>query len=276
MLILLKLTVTPILVALVSLAARRWGPTIGGLIMGLPWMTGPILFFLGLERGEAYVARASAGVLAGVVGVAAYILVFVITARSASWRISLTAAFVAFAATGYAISGFGLSLWIAAVISAVVLGATYFAMPRVSDAGDLRGLPWWDIPMRMLATALLVLVVMISTDLLGPERSGIVATYPVILSVVMSFTHAQWGWPAVVRLARGVSLSLLSFVGFFLVLGVFVKTAGLTLSYTLATATALLSSLAMILANGAAGVKLRGIRKSRKRRQSRIHRCFLF
>ncbi len=43
MLILLKLTVTPILVALVSIAARRWGPTIGGLIMGLPWMTGPIL-----------------------------------------------------------------------------------------------------------------------------------------------------------------------------------------------------------------------------------------
>jgi hypothetical protein len=36
LLLILKLTLTPVLVALVSLAARRFGPTIGGIMMGLP------------------------------------------------------------------------------------------------------------------------------------------------------------------------------------------------------------------------------------------------
>jgi len=249
MLFVLKLTITPVLVALMSIAARRWGPTVGGLVMALPWMTGPIVFFLGLDRGEDYVARTSAGVLAGVVGIAAYLLAYVNVARSAPWPVSLAAAFLAFAATGYAISGLELSLWVAAASGAASLCAAYLVMPRATDSGHLRFLPWWDIPMRMLATAVLVALVTLSTDLLGPELSGIVATYPVILSVIGSFTHAQWGWPAVVLLARGISLSLLSFVVFFLVLGLSVTAAGLTWSYVLATAAALLVSSAIILSD---------------------------
>ena len=46
MLFILKIAVTPLLVAAVSLAARRWGPTVGGLVMGLPWFTGPVLLVL--------------------------------------------------------------------------------------------------------------------------------------------------------------------------------------------------------------------------------------
>ena len=38
------------LVAIISLVSRWSGPTIGGLLMGLPWMTGPLLIFLALVR----------------------------------------------------------------------------------------------------------------------------------------------------------------------------------------------------------------------------------
>ena len=55
--LLLKLMIVPVLVALMSLAARRFGPKIGGLLIGLPWMTGPVIFFLGLERGDAHAAQ---------------------------------------------------------------------------------------------------------------------------------------------------------------------------------------------------------------------------
>jgi hypothetical protein len=71
----------------------------------------------------------------------------------------------------------------------------------------------------MLVTFCLVAGIMISADRLGPQLSGIVASFPVILTVVGSFTHHQLGRDAILRVLRGISLSLIGFVLFFLVAG---------------------------------------------------------
>jgi hypothetical protein len=104
--------------------------------------------------------------------------------------------------------------------------------------------------MRMLATAALVAGITLFADVLGPQVSGIVATFPVILTVVGAFTHHRWGWAAVALLARGITLSLLSFVAFFVVVGSSVVERGLLTSYAIAAAAALAMSAAMIVVNG--------------------------
>ena len=246
MLFLLKITITPVLVALMSLIARRWGPVVGGLIMGLPWMTGPILYFLGLERGEAYAANTAVGVLLGTVGIAGYLVVYALTARRARWPVSLGLASPTYGAIGYILSGLNLGLWLAAASGVSSLCAAFLLIPRAPDPGGIRYLPWWDIPMRMLATAALVTIITFSADHLGPELSGVVATFPVIVSVIGTFTHSQWGWAAVVQLDRGVALSLQSFVVFFLAVGWLAETVGLIWSFLLATAAALLLSAALL------------------------------
>lgn len=247
MLFLLKITITPVLVALMSLAARRWGPKVGGLIMGLPWMTGPILFFLGLERGEAYAAHTAVGVLLGTIGIGAYLTVYAHVARRAAWPVSLALGSITYAAVGYSLSGLDLGLWLAAASGAASLCAAFLLIPRAPDPGGVRYLPWWDIPMRMLATAVLVAIITFSADHLGPELSGVVATYPVILSVIGTFTHSQWGWAAVAQIARGVALSLQSFVVFFLTIGLMAEIKGLTWSFLLASVAALILSAALLL-----------------------------
>jgi hypothetical protein len=103
--------------------------------------------------------------------------------------------------------------------------------------------------MRMLVTAALVAVITLSADALGPEISGIVATFPVILTVVGAFTHYRWGWGAVAQLARGITLSLLSFVAFFLVVGSTIGERGLVGSYAIASTAALAMSAGMIVVN---------------------------
>lgn len=246
MLFLLKITITPVLVALMSLAARRWGLVVGGLIMGLPWMTGPILFFLGLERGEAYAVQAAIGVLLGTIGIAGYLVVYALTARRARWPVSLGLASLAYAAIGYLLNGLNLGLWLAAASGVASLCAAFLLIPRAPDPGGIRHLPWWDIPMRMLATAVLVTIITFSADHLGPELSGVVATYPVIASVIGTFTHSQWGWAAVVQLDRGIALSLQSFVVFFLTIGLLAETIGLIWSFLLASAAALILSAALL------------------------------
>ena len=64
MILLLKIAVPPLLVAIASLAARWWGPTVGGMLVGMPWMTGPVLFFLALDKGTDFAVGACTGIRA--------------------------------------------------------------------------------------------------------------------------------------------------------------------------------------------------------------------
>lgn len=242
MLLVLKLTIAPLLVAAMSLAARRWGPAIGGLIMGLPWMTGPVLFLLTLEKGLVWSAQACVGALLGVIGIAFYVLAYGFTARHAPWPLSVAAAAAAFAAAGSLTSRMEIGLELAALLAAACLVASFVILPRPAAPAGLRALPWWDIPMRMLATAVLVAVITVGADMFGPRLSGIVSTFPVILTVVGSFTHHNGGVAAVTRLLRGLLLSLLSFVVFFWVAGGAIETLGLVNAYLLAGAAALVVS----------------------------------
>ena len=238
--LLLKISVPPVLVALMSMAARRWGPTFGGLIMGLPWMTGPVLYFLGIDRGIPFLVDASRGAVLAVWGMGAFILCFgFAAARGAS-----AGAAIASAVTGYVLMGLvtqtiATPLWLAVVIAIVVLLATNRMLPAPRAAILPGALPAWDIPARMVATFFLVTIIMISTDVLGPQRSGIVGSYPVILTVIGIFTLRQWGPDALLRVLNGISKSLLAFVGFFAVVGFTAPSVGVTGSYAIATATAL-------------------------------------
>ena len=60
---------------------------------------------------------------------------------------------------------------------------------------------------------------MLTADAMGPQLSGIMSTYPVIVTVVGTFTHHRWGREAVWRMLRGLTVSLFAFVVFFLIVG---------------------------------------------------------
>ena len=138
MLFLLKIAVPPILVALMSLAARRWGPTVGGLLMGLPWMTGPVLFFLGLDKGGEFAVAACAGIQLGVVCICAFMLAYSATSIVAPWPFCLAAATVAFAVVGWIVQGQPIPLVPAAAAALAVLVATYLPAAAAAHAGGTR------------------------------------------------------------------------------------------------------------------------------------------
>jgi hypothetical protein len=239
MLLLLKLAVPPVLVAAISLAARLWGPTVGALLMGLPWLTGPVLFFLVLDNGEAFGVGACAGIELGVVCICAFMLAYGLMSAVAPWPICLAAAAAAFAASAWATQEVDLDLPVTAAAAAVCLILTYLLLPHPGGDALPAPLPWWDIPARMLATLVLVAGLSLSADALGPRLSGVVSTYPAIVTVIGAFTHRQWGRDAVRRMLRGLTISLLAFVAFFLVVGLALPSVGLAASYGLAAAAAL-------------------------------------
>lgn len=249
MLFLLKIAVPPILVALMSLAARRWGPTVGGLLIGLPWMTGPVLFFLGLDKGGEFAVAACAGIQLGVVCICAFMLAYAGVSLLAPWPFCLVAATFAFWLVGWIVQGEPIPLLPAAAAALASIVSTYYLLPWPRAAAAPAPLPRWDIPARMATTFLLVALIMSSADRLGPQLSGLVSTYPVILIVVGCFTHHQWGVDALWRVQRGLTISLSNFIAFFLVVGLTLPAVGLVPAFVLAAATALATSSLLIAFN---------------------------
>jgi hypothetical protein len=124
----------------------------------------------------------------------------------------------------------------AAAAASASLVFAYLVLPRARAPAATAALPWWDIPARMLSTIVLVGAILLTAELLGPRLSGIVSTYPTMVTVISAFTHHQWGRDAVRRLLRGLALSLLVFVVFFLVVGMSMPVVGLALSFVIAAA----------------------------------------
>jgi hypothetical protein len=109
--LLLKLTLAPLLAAAATLVARRWGPRVGGLFVGLPLTTGPIVLFPAIDQGLDFAARATLGILSGLVGLAAFALAYAAASRGAGWAASLALAAVAFfvASAGMGLLGGGVT-----------------------------------------------------------------------------------------------------------------------------------------------------------------------
>jgi hypothetical protein len=165
----------------------------------------------------------------------------------AAWPSCVVAATAAFFGAGWLIQG--LSLWLPFATAAAIgaLFATHQLLPRPRTAATPAPPPWWDIPARMAMALVLVAGIMTTADRLGPQLSGIVSTYPAILTVIGSFTHHQWGVDAVWRVLRGLTVSLSNFVAFFLIAGLSMPALGLQGAFALAAAAALATSAGLIL-----------------------------
>src|SRR5579875_1301080 len=74
--LLLKLVLTPLFTGAISLAGRRWGASISGLLAGLPLTSAPISIFLVLEQGPLFAEKAAQGTLLGVVSLVSYCLTY--------------------------------------------------------------------------------------------------------------------------------------------------------------------------------------------------------
>jgi hypothetical protein len=240
----LKLGLTPILIAAASLAARRWGPSVGGWIVALPLTSGPVLFFLALDHGVPFAVTAAVGSLAGLAAIAIFCLAYALAGRRAGGRggpiVGLIAGSIAFAAVGAALQPFlDGSVWL---VAAAVVVAIFVAL-RLLPAGErLRtdvAHPWWDLPARMVVATSLVLGLTAVAPLLGPHVSGLVATFPVYLSVLTAFAHLHAGVGAAVGVLRGLLTGMVAAAAFFLVVHLALEPAGIGPAFLAATLTAL-------------------------------------
>lgn len=239
-----KLLLAPSFVVGTSLATRRYGAAVGGVLAGLPVVAGPILAVYYLQHGRAFAAHAAAGTLLGIVSLTAFVLVFGCLATRYRWLACMLAGWLAFFAATAALDGVSPPAGIALALALAALGLGTMALPRsVQRVTAASARPPWDLPVRACCALVLVLALTAASGWLGPQLSGMLAPFPIITTVLAAFTQAQRGVGETLRLLRSVLGGFVAFALFCFVLTLTLPHLSAAGAFTLAAAVALIVQL---------------------------------
>lgn len=235
-----KILLSPLCVVGVSLAGRRWGMGVAGVLGGLPVVAGPILLVETLLHGPAFGADAAAGTLLALAALTAFVVVY---GRAAGKVRPIACAF-------YGWSAFLLGVFVLSFVqpppalSLIFVGACFAIGLRLlppAEGAVAAGAapPQWDLPARAGAALLLVLGLTAVSGALGPHLSGLLAPFPIITSVLAIFTYAH-GVDQVVLLLRNFLIGFYGFAAFCFVLAISLTDISNAAAFGAATVAALI------------------------------------
>ena len=214
----LKLTLVPLFLLVVSMSGKWWGPAIAGWLAGLPVVAGPILYLLVLAHGPAFGVRAATLSLSAILASEAFNFAYAWSCRSRSWPVALTAGLIAWLIAAACLSLLPASpLWAATVaLVAVCFGQSF--LPRSSAVAAGAPLSRSDLVGRMVAGAVLTILVTSMSGWTGAAWSGLLAVFPLLGIVLSVSSHRAHGPAFVISLLRGMVLGRFSFAAFCLAL----------------------------------------------------------
>lgn len=233
-----------------SAAGRRWGPGVSGWLTGLPLLAGPVSIFVCIEQGAAFAAHAAGSTLVGMWSSCAFSLAYH-AASSRGWRTASAAAIVAFALATALFNTMVVPAW--AGLAGVLVGAWLCLrmIPAPPGHGVAVPAPSWDMPARLGIAAGFVLLQTGIAGWLGPQLSGLVTPFPIVVILLTAFAHHQLGQAAATRVLRGFLIGMYAFAAFFFVVATGMERLGAVASYLLGLA-------ACVAINGLSFWKLRG------------------
>ena len=231
----LKLVLAPLIIGSASLAGRKWGPAISGWIVGLPLTSGPVVFFLALDRGTTFAADAALGVISGGISLVAYALTYVWLAKKFNWPMTITGSLLVFMFCTAVFQNFAFPL---VPIFLIVCLAILLALRLVPNEGvkEVEAQPGpWDIPARIFIGTSFILLLTGIAPFIGSHLTGLLTTIPLYVSILTVFAHRHQGAAAAAHVLRGLLYGLFAFASFFLVLNLLLDRAGIAVAFLLAS-----------------------------------------
>jgi hypothetical protein len=242
--LLLKLILTPLLLGGVTLAGRKFGPTVSGWLVGLPLTSGPVSFFLALEQGRTFTAHAAQGTLMGVISLSAFCVVYCWLSLRAGWPLCWLGSWGAYLAATFLFTQIALPLSLALLSAVCVLVVALFILPqdnkRVDKTMTATISASWDMALRMLIATLFVLTLTGAANALGPRLSGLLSPLPIFSSIVAIFTHKLEGAAAARLVLRGILAGSFAFIAFYLAITTLIEPWGIIAAFGCALLGALL------------------------------------
>ncbi len=234
----LRILIGPLGVLVGTVAQRRLGHAVGGLIIGLPLTSLPLLGLVALQRGSAFTGSMTDAILIGSIGEGLVLWTYAKMTTRLSPVLSLVGALAVFTLTVSALGTLHLS-----AIAAGILTAGGFAL----------ALRWWPttsvvevesngrsrLVTRVVAATIFTVVIVTMAGRLGALLSGLVDALPMTTMLMAFMTHKEQGPDAASRFTRGVLRGSFSWVISTVVLAELLRTGDLLLAFGLSLATAL-------------------------------------
>lgn len=233
----------------VTLLVARAGPRVGGIVVGLPIVIGPGIFFLLQQEGAGFVAGSLPAALHALSGSVVFALLYGrLALRLGPWR-----------CLGLAVAAWGTTVLLLGLLPpsfAAALAAFLAVLAAASWIGDPpglgEGLPTaarrpLDLLLRGLAAGLAVGLVGLLAPLAGPRLSGTLLAYPVALTVLSITLHQRYGGASAARAMGTVRLSMVSIAAFLLALQLLLPRLAPQPAFWLAVSAALLPTALLML-----------------------------
>ena len=242
----LKLILAPALIAVATLAARRWGPAAAGWAASLPVVGGPILLVVVLSHGAHFAEQAATAATSGLASLAVFGVAYVQLATRLPWWAALPGGWAAFLAATALLWLVRLPVGAAVAVALVTFVVVHRLLgPDAAPAPPRRRLPL-DLPLRMTAGACMVLALSAASAALGARLTGLLTPFPVIASVLAAFTHAVEGTAAVRRYTDALIRGLPSFAAFTTAIGLLAVPAGTAAAFVIGSLAAAASHAVLI------------------------------
>lgn len=214
-----KLFIVPFFILLVSLAGRRWGTKVAGILSGMPVVAGTIVVLMAIDQGMVFGLNAAIAGISGVVSLLSFGIAYCWLSRFCHWSVSFLGGILVWTITATLLTFLPQNLYVVSAVAILALILTPFILPQLTTI-SLATRQFNDLPLRMLAGGLFTLVVTALAYVLSSQWSGLLAVFPIIGSVMAIFTHIMQGSDAVTMLYHGTVRGLYSLTVFFIVLAV--------------------------------------------------------
>ena len=247
--LIVKMAITAAFVLAATITAERAGPLVGGLVATLPIGAGPIYVFLALDHDAQFISQSAVASLAVNAANVIFAVVYCVLAQRRSLAISLGGTYVVWIVLAAIITASHWSLGPALLINAAAIAVgmwvvqpfRYTRMPRQQPRR-------YDYVLRAVMVAVLVGIVVTFSFRIGSYGSGLLAVFPVVLTSIILILHRRAGGKPTAAVLANAPLGLLGFGIACMVLHLTAESLGVVAGLSLAVATSIGWSLAVLAA----------------------------
>ena len=221
----LKIVISMSVVTGLSLIAERASPKLAGILAGYPHGVAIVLFFIGLEEGSVFAAKAAIYAIAGLAANVTLAVVYALSCRGFKTASPLAApllSLVAFFALAAVLNALKLNTGAALGIAIFFVLAAGFLLRRGEDvqirtAGGLR---FGALIFRAVLATLIVLAITGGASAMGPQWAGLFSGFPIVTFPLLLIIHFHHGCAPVLTMIRNYPTGLGSLIVYALSLSV--------------------------------------------------------
>ena len=177
-----KMAMTAAVVVFISIVVERSGPFIGALIAALPTAAGAAYVILAIEHPPAFIAGSAVGSMAIGAAVAIFAAVYAVLAQRHGLVLSLGLSLLAWFACAALLRQVSWTPFGALALNAAVYAVTIPLSWRYRSSAPPRKFlrTRYDIPLRAVAAATVVVIVTTASHSIGSFASGMFALFPIV------------------------------------------------------------------------------------------------